>query len=166
MICLIGCTSSDWITSIPTQNSRTYSQLDEDVRGETVTIVLMSGESISGEILQVRKDSMFWVNPKSKITEALPTTAIEGIRTSNHLLGALEGLGLGALAGTLIILADVGLSSHADDLSAPILIGLVGLAAPPVGLIIGAVVGHRYENHLDKITHDSTSTKTRSDKSD
>jgi branched-subunit amino acid ABC-type transport system permease component len=101
----------------------------------------------------VNADSLYWTDPASRNHYAVPVNEVQRITRTNHLLGALKGLGVGVLGSVLVFATNpgVGVDNPAFGF---VVVGT--LASPPLGLIVGAIIGHPYKYSF---LVDSTDTK-------
>jgi hypothetical protein len=101
----------------------------------------------------VNADSLYWTDPASRNHYAVPVNEVQRITRTNHLLGALKGLGVGVLGGAIVGAANAGVGID-DPAIEFVIVGT--LACPPLGLIVGAIIGHPYKYSF---LVDSTDTK-------
>jgi hypothetical protein len=68
---------------------------------------------------------------------------VQRITRTNHLIGAVKGLGFGVLGAVFVAAANRRGGGMDEPGFAFTVIAVV--ASPPLGLIIGAIIGHPYE---------------------
>jgi hypothetical protein len=146
IICMIqmGCSSSSQVSS--------FDEFNADAEGRSVTVELQDGENLEARnVLALPDSTRFWNVAANTIT-VLPTRTVKNVVMTNHLTGLLEGVGFGALGGSLAILAMGGgtSSEHGFGGGADV-IGMILLGAAVggvIGGIPGAIIGHSHTHQL------------------
>jgi len=145
-VCLIGCTSSYTIHETTASDHRTYSQLNEELRGRSATIVLKAGENIPVENVEVTMDSTSWSDSKLKENHIIPNSMILKIIIKDRGRGAIDGLHVGVFGGLAIIGAVLLGGSWGDNNMQWYYAG----AMPVLGAGMGAGVSHTYEYYFSQ----------------
>jgi hypothetical protein len=123
------------------------------------TIVLSDSSEIYVREIHIGNDSTVVVDDQGNEMRRIPNSEIQTIHTTDHAIGALEGLGLGILGGVVV---GYGYESmfNQGDANARTGVSILGaMAGGTIGIIVGVVKGHteRYE-----FTQDSMRTPIRS----
>jgi hypothetical protein len=105
-------------------------------RGANLVITLKDGQTVSGELIAVKPDSLLLLAGNDESVDLASIRSIRIVRKSKALLGARCGL-LAGLVGTLIFAAT---NKEPDILEGPAVVG-VAVAFVPGGLGIGLLAG-------------------------
>lgn len=155
IIQLCGCGTSYIVTPTQGGGDYSYNDLASEFDGKEADIILKEGSEIHGSQIRVSVDSLYWTDPVSRKHYAVAVNKVQGISRTNHLIGALKGLGFGVLGSAFVLVANTG--TGIDDPGFGFAI-LGTLASPPLGLIVGAIVGHPYDYNFPI---DSADTKNK-----
>ena len=103
------------------KDDASLNELNEELKGEEVTLTLLNGEEITAENVLLKPDSTVFDNTK------IATSTIKEISLISHGTGMLDGAIYGAATGAII----------------PVLIGstLWLYFTPPAGLVLGGIIG-------------------------
>jgi len=142
--CAFGCSSSSVIYHRKTDADKSVSRFKYQVQSSDAEIQLKNGLTLEADGPQVDYDSVTWSVGNSVF--GVPVDSVEQITGRNHVLGALEGFGIGALAGGILAALMLESGGH-PGVSAPLVGGVLGAG---VGSLIGALIGHRYRFTFDE----------------
>ena len=147
MVFLGACSSTHSL-----QSAFTYDELNAMLKGEQATIVLKDGKEMYAQKVWIARDSVAWLDPRSGEESTLSVGQLKQIVMvrKSHFLGGLEGLALGAMGGIGIGWLITSRRDYDDGL---LLLNMIvqGGIWGGVGLIAGAIVGHRTNYELDNI---------------
>jgi hypothetical protein len=132
-----------------------YNDLASVFNNKEAYIVLKDGSEFLGSEIRANGDSIFWTDPVSNKHYALAVNEVQLISRTNHIIGALEGVGFGLFGSAVVIAASAGAKM---DVPGVVLVIIGAVTPPPLGLIIGTISGHSYKYNFPK---DSTSTGSR-----
>jgi len=114
-------------------------------------IVLTDGHRLKGYRVQIGTDStVYWIEsmPNKWVQRRIATNEIRQIVLKSHAKGALEGMGIGILAGatlgTLVLGSQLGGDENLD--TGKFLEGLVlisGAGGGMIGLLVGSAMGSK-----------------------
>jgi hypothetical protein len=93
IILFISCSST---TRIIQHTESAYKEVNQELKGEAVTIEKMNGEEVNGEYVRILPDSV------SVVMEKIAIENVKAIKFKNYSKGAIAGMGLGFLSGFLI----------------------------------------------------------------
>jgi len=119
-----ACSSTMFIK----KNDASLKELNEELEGEEVSIVLFNGDEITGANVVVRPDSTSIGNVK------ISTSVIKEITITHHVKGALTGMGVYGLS-TLILAGIIYLSTQNEPYADVIFI------VPPMAFVLGGLFG-------------------------
>jgi len=134
-----GCTSTHRVA----QHAGGYSQVTEDVTGETVRVVLRDGQTMKLKNLYVGADSTRGTRPNGE-RRRVPTAALRKLTVVDHGTGIVQGAGIGLGTGLGTTLVATGTAE--DDLGRAIaFVGglLVSIPLTVVGGTVGGVIGQK-----------------------
>jgi VIT1/CCC1 family predicted Fe2+/Mn2+ transporter len=162
VLCVLsGCSTVRY--QYQASSSEALAELNGRLSTRDVTVVLRDGTRIRAEQATVRQDSTFVVVHGSPSTQPPPdvlpqvsfaTADVAGIRANRPWRGALKGVGLGfvtgaALGATFGYFGD-SKTDMLDRSGSTVLGGIVfGLLGTVVGVLVGAVAGHRELHELE-----------------
>ena len=133
IIFLVSCVSSTRLIQ-PTDSS--YQEVNQELKGETVTLVKINEEELMGEYVGLITDSL---------TVGMETIAIENakeIQIKNHSKGVFKGMGWGFLSG-FFIGGIIGATTPEDE--DPNMVAseetISYMAGASIGLILGGLYG-------------------------
>ncbi|MFN0158916.1 MAG: hypothetical protein ACKVRP_12700 [Bacteroidota bacterium] len=150
---LNGCGTSYMVTPLPGKGDYSYDQLNYEFIEKHAVIDLKDGREISAKQIVVKADSLYWADRASSEHYAVAVNEVRRISRTNHLIGALKGLGFGVLGAAFVLATNT--SVGVDDSGFGFVV--VGtLVSPPLGLIVGAIVGHPYEYSFPIDSTDTT----------
>ena len=138
LILITGCTSTHHLIC-------TGSILPE-VDDHSVTIILDSGDKIYGRIIKTGMNLTKSVDSDSSNGILVSVTEIKQIEMIDHWQGALEGALWGLATGTFILaLLVLGEPPKDEEAWSFVLLGeiIIGGGMASLGLIIGAIAGHK-----------------------
>ena len=155
-----GCSTSYVVTPTKEGGDYSYDDFSAEAKDREAAIVLKDKREMDGSQIEIRGDSISWIesvyqtNPKTLgrirldgIRHSVSVREVGRISRKNHLLGALEWLGLGVIggAGAGAVLGGLGGTTRGDDIPGWF-IGLVygGMAGGGLGCIVGGIIGHTY----------------------
>jgi len=141
-----GCSQTRTVTYTETKKEYDLSipKAGDELKGKNCEIDLTDGNSIPGQIIDIRPDTVFFVHLVTHDRSAVRTEQIQSITSYNHFAGALQGLFLGTLSGaigtggTFYLLSKS--SGNADE-SAWWGVWLGGMAGGLVGFVYGTLHG-------------------------
>ena len=139
-----GCSSTNVIHLRDSDTNESVSRFSYLVQSSDAEILLKNGSTIEVDGPQVYHDSVKW--SVGSPGAGIPIDSVEQITGRNHVLGALEGFGIGALAGGILAALMLESGGH-PGVSAPLVGGVLGAG---VGSLIGALIGHRYRFTFDE----------------
>jgi len=142
---LTGCTHTRTF-DIASSNAQT--ELNARAEGETTTLTLQTGESVSAQSVSVAPDMTTWIDPATGDVRSVPTREVATVRFDNRGRGALEGLGwgaaIGAVAGVLVGAVDGATDDNEGEIEVYSPIGVMGLSVIALGMtggLVGTAVG-------------------------
>ena len=144
---ICGCSSSYTLSSRGKPNAEySYGEMNEELTGRDVIIELKDGREMSSEVVTISDDSVSWLHANIAEKSKMATRQVKKIVIKNHLVGALEGVGIVGPAVFVGSWSLGGFSSEgiggSEGWALPAALGLIGGG---VGLITGAIMGHSYE---------------------
>ena len=144
---ICGCSSSHTVGSGGKPNSEYgYGEMNEELAGRDVIIELRDGREVSSEVVTISDDSVSWLHANIADKSRVATRQVKRIVIKNHLVGALEGVGIVSPAVFVGSWSLSGFSSKgiggSEGWALPAALGLIGGG---IGLITGAITGHSYE---------------------
>jgi hypothetical protein len=95
-----GCSTTYTVVEPSSDNPFTESQLTRNISGREVTVEFMDGKTARARDFRVEYDSCRWMDVNSDSMQVARSTDIKTIVTSDHVLGAIEGMGIGVVAVT------------------------------------------------------------------
>ena len=147
MLIFIGCSATS--TYFIKHDQSDYNELNEKLKGEKGKMVLMNGDIIVGEDINIGIDSTSWIE-RGPLTKSVATLEINYFTFINRGNGASAGAGYGFWAGAAAGLV-LGITQRdqpgfkgAGEIGAVVLIFTVplgGVAGAIIGLPIGFIVG-------------------------
>jgi len=154
-IYLTGCSST-----VRIKNDQTaYESLNEKLTGERCQVLLADSGSMFAENITMGIDTTYMVkwsfsslsgwDPVDTIRTS--TSNIQRIHYTHNGMGALEGLGFGFAGGLVLAALTPGAAKDAAEedpvggVAAGMAMGAMALTTPIIGLITGALIGHKYE---------------------
>ncbi len=154
---LYGCSTTYTVLEPSSSNLFSEGQLTRKISGEKVRVEFTNGKTAEAWDFRVEYDSCRWVELNSSSIQMARTMDIRKVVSNGHMLGALEGMGIGLLAGTLVPAAFLLLNPPGGDVPLGGLAVLVGWAiGGSLGTFWGAVSGHSYEYEFVWFSHKST----------
>jgi hypothetical protein len=139
----IGCSSSYVVSSSPNADP-SFDTFNVDARDRSGAIVFQDGRKLDARNIITAPDSIRFLNEKTNAITVVPTHTVKKVVFKNHGVGALYGLGIGALVGAAIILVIVSGPNEDEGLvAAYTLAGAAGAGA--IGGVIGLGRGYSYE---------------------
>lgn len=143
---LTGCTHTRTF-DIASSNART--ELNARAEGETTTLTLRTGESVSARSVSVAPDMTTWIDPATGDVRSVSTREVATVRFDNRGRGALEGLGWGAAIGAGAGVLVGAVSGATDDnegesievYSSSESAGLAAIVLGVTGGLVGTAVG-------------------------
>lgn len=143
----VGCSSS-YVVSSSANPGPSFDIFNIEARGRSATIVIQDGGEWEGKNILASSDSTRFVIETTDAPMVVPTRTIKKVVFTNLGVGFLEGFGLGALAGSVAVLAlrAAGPSGgEFSDWSYGLFFTLLGAGAGGVlGGIPGLIMGHSY----------------------
>lgn len=140
-----GCSTTYIVTPSHGGGDYSYDDLASEFDGKKANIILKRGMEIVGSEIRANGDTLYFTDPADSLHYAMTVNKILRISRTNHLVGALKGLGLGVLGAALVVAASTGVNIGDSGLA----LAVIGtIAFPPSGLIVGAIVGHPYEYYF------------------
>jgi hypothetical protein len=136
-----GCGSSYLVTPSPERGEYSYEQLNVELLKKEAVVVLKNGVEMNATQIRIDADSVSWQEPLNGKVHQISIDDMAQISRTDHLMGALEGLGAGAIVDGLILAKLVSTPQH----EFPVAGLLVLLGIPSLFTATGAVIGHRYE---------------------
>jgi len=136
-ILFCGCSSTHYFA--------TCSQMKDEVEGKKVWIKLSNGEEVKGKVIKIGVDSTWKSIPISQDIVNIPASEVYEMRTKNHFLGCLEGVGFGSLIGGLIGFGAFAAVATSGDRLAGMWIPVGVVAGGLAGMPAGFIVGHKNE---------------------
>jgi hypothetical protein len=139
----IGCSSS-YVVSSPPNADPSFDTFNVDARDRSGAIVFQDGRKVGARNIMAAPDSIRFLNEKTNAITVVPTYTVKKVVFKKHAVGALYGVGIGALVGAAIIL--VMASGPNEDKSVVADYTLAGAAgAGAIGGVFGLAIGHSYE---------------------
>lgn len=135
---LCGCSTTYTIVEPSIRNPYTKAQFTDQILDNEVTVEFRNGEEADAVLFQLGDDSCTWIDPNTSLSRVVRTNDVQTVVKRNHLLGALDGFGIGLLGGS-----SVGGVTIQGEFAA---IGVLGIAfiGAVVGTVYGALAGHKY----------------------
>ncbi|MBN2425446.1 MAG: glycine zipper family protein [Calditrichaceae bacterium] len=134
---LLSCSSIHFVE----ENELNTILIDKDVKIKTKKYF----ETIQTKNIRINSDSTSWYNSRLQNQETYVNSDIEEISTSNHIKGALQGMGFGAAIGMIIggIVASTQKDSDSplDEISKTSIFMIWSASGTLVGALIGGVKG-------------------------
>ncbi len=150
-----GCSSSYTVSSTGKPDAEfSCREMNEELGGRETIIELKDGGEISAKGVMVSNDSVAWLDASTTKQTSVATQRIKRIVLKNRLVGGLEGLGIGLVAGAALMVAHFAFGSHTGEIGENwVEIGLIlgGGAGAIVGLIYGLIAGHSYNYDFQMI---------------
>ena len=146
-IILGGCSSSYLVSSTGKPNADiSYGEMNKELRGYYATVELKEGMKIFTNQIKITSDSVSLFDYDANTLYIIQVGKIKKIVVKSHLIGFLEGLGLGAIGGG-IVGSVIGANDNHSATDGPIklylfLISTAGGAG--LGSITGLILGHSY----------------------
>jgi hypothetical protein len=143
---LTSCSSTYYIK----HEKKIIEDLNKELENENVTIIMKNGQEIEGKQVYVSTSSIDYLDPETNEPQFVSSSTINSIIINDNSTGALEGLGVGALAGIVAgTLAEKSsepkenksgtmLKNVGSGISSLVLLTISSFA----GLITGAIIGH------------------------
>lgn len=148
-IAQIGCGSSYIVSSSSNGERLSFSEFNAAAGREKAKIVFQDDSSLYCQEIVAEPDSTSWLDPTSGIRAAVPTHSIKKIVFTNRIRGALEGAGIGLLAGGGAGFLIGSAIEPPDSKWKGFVTVYFSLSGGGVGLLIGTLVGvaegHIYE---------------------
>ena len=126
-------------------------EMNEKLKGLDAIVQLKDGRQWGVKDVKVSKDSASWLNRSTNNESGIALEQLSKITTINkdHVLGALEGLGIGFVGVGLPIWALFGFSTESGGSPSGIpgaldVVKILGAAGGGIGLIIGVLSGFTY----------------------
>lgn len=152
---LTSCSSEYLVYKVPGPGLIPYAEFNEEAEGKSGIVEFVGGEQREGYEFSAVGDSVIWrevswreVAPNGSqstrsVSKTLPASKIEAVRFTSAGWGAVEGAGIGLLAGPLTarVLYQFGQTSDSYDALHAGAVGAVGMI---IGSIVGATIGHEY----------------------
>ena len=176
-IFLCSCSTSYQVGPIAKKDIFSYEQVNEKLKGKFVKIILNDGSKIKAKDIAVSLDSVSWnsvtwTGGKTRLVphEKVYIKQFNKIVTIHHGIGGLDGIGIAIVGGVLvgIIVGSATAIEGSATAGTPSLdfeaAGLFSLSLAGIipGLIIGAIVGHKYNyefQNSDKKNSDKKNNK-------
>ncbi len=146
-----------------------YSEINEEVGDNPARIITVDGEVYEGYALQLTPETSSWIDPGNNQFMQVPTTNIHEVSLIKTKKGALAGLAIGMVTGTVYGLLRA-LAEGSDEPDAPLSTSLnKKLVIYPVALSIyaslvtipaGAVIGRRDRYRFEDNTLSDTGAGT------
>jgi hypothetical protein len=141
-------------TYVGAPSAGTCRRINERTTGRDATIILANGDGFQAQGVLVAPDSTSWLDPHTDELRTVPTAEVLELRLVSHGKGALQGFGIGVLAGA-VTGAAFGLADGGDRrnegltlirftaaqraaMGATVFGGLGGLAGLPLGASMGS----------------------------
>ncbi|MDI6804922.1 MAG: hypothetical protein QME58_13970 [Bacteroidota bacterium] len=150
---LIGCSSTYLVTPSKTPKTDfTYSEINEELSGKAVSIILSDSTELYGNNFRIENDSAKWVDQKSNIINTVHLKEVKTLVAKNHFLGALKGLG-GVVGGLMLpgiyFLLNPDESGGGDHggikaVGAVMIVGIIASVGGIGGCLVGTIHAHRY----------------------
>ena len=147
-----GCGSTYTVTPSPGTGDYSYGDLSAELLEKNVTIEMVDGKKIDVGQLRAEGDTLSWNAMDSGKRQKTAVRDVKRIVRRDHLLGGLEGFGIGAAIDGALLLGLTASSNH----EFPVTGAVAALALPPAFIALGLIMGHRYEY---RIQADSTREK-------
>ena len=146
---LCGCSTTYTIVEPSSRNPYTKAQFTDQLLGNEVIIELRNGEESDAVLFQLGDDSCTWIDPNTSLSRVVRTKDVQTVVKRIHVLGALEGFGIGLLGGGIA----GGLLGRAIEgpprgdfggLGTLVAAGIGAVIGTVAGTVQGAVSGHKY----------------------
>lgn len=142
---LCGCSNSYPVRSTD------FKKMNEDFKERNATIELTGGQEVPAKNVKISHDSVSWSDPQTNDVSRAGTERISKITIKNHLLGSLDGLGIGLLGGGglgallgQIFNTPAITDTYGKGYGAGIGLVLGAGAGGFIGLMVGAGIGHSH----------------------
>lgn len=146
-----GCSSSYDVANEPTPGKYSFTQVNENAKDQSFTILTTQGEEIDATDLFVRGDSTSFLEPSVASTNkrsTIATSSVERITIKQTGAGAVDGLVWGAIVGAPIGLllgsAAAALEDNGEAFDWAVVAGSVAVASV-LGGGVGALIRHSDE---------------------
>jgi len=135
-------------TTIPvseyTRKQDFFEKINKTARLQMGRIVQLDGQETYGKNIHVSPDSTSWTDDAEILKRTVPTSSIREITFYKHFSGAVQGLFLGMVSGTVLgalqVLSNPDYYQDVPGIAYVIMWGIVG---GPVGLLVGGGIGSR-----------------------
>ena len=97
-----GCSRTHQLTVDENWQTDQLRELNEKAAKKRVTLTLATGRQVQAEALRMDPETVTWLDPQTRETRSAPSGDVFSVSYKSHGRGALEGLGIGMLAGVLI----------------------------------------------------------------
>jgi hypothetical protein len=139
-----GCTSTQMVGGEGERSEKTqltYSEVQDELRGKTVRVILMNGQQLSGTIGGIASDSVRLWNDYGTEYVAIPTHEVRGVEKTDRGVGGVGGLLAGTFGGFLVggALGEV-LTPQGGDMRG-LGVALYAVGGACVGAVAGTVYG-------------------------
>jgi len=146
--CLFGCGSTYQVRSEPGAEE-SLNAFNIDAYDRSGTIALEDGREVDARNVRVTPDSTYFMGGKSRAAAVVPFRSVRTVVFKNHVIGFLEGFGIGAFLGAGVGLA-LGSSSKGGahsglEIDAAGIALIFGAAGALLGGVPGSLIGHSYE---------------------
>lgn len=118
-----------------------YNDLNDEFLEKEAVIELNDGSEMQANQIRVEADSVSWNESITGNRCKVSAINVKRISRRNHVVGGLEGVGIGTLVDGAMLAVISSTRQHEFPLSGFFI--LVGI--PPLVGVFGAVSGHRYE---------------------
>lgn len=156
---LCGCSTTYLILEPSVRNPDTKTQFTDHILNKKVTVEFKDGNEFEAIRFEIGRDSCDWIDPNTNLKISHRTKDIKRVLKRNHLLGTVEGFGigigegsvaggiLGFLLATIFVDGSSGGGGAEDARGMGASVGIVGgaIIGSIVGTVKGALSGHRYE---------------------
>lgn len=141
---LCGCSTTYTIVEPSIGNPYTKAQFTDQILDNEVTVEFRNGEEADAVLFQLGDDSCTWIDPNTSLSRVVRTKDVQAVVKRNHLLGALEGFGIGLFGGSIVGGVGVAIQGNSQDDFAAVAVVGVAFIATVVGTVYGALSGHKY----------------------
>ncbi len=131
-------------------------ELNAQLKGHDAIVEMKEGMELSVKEVHVTNDSVSWLDRETNIESRTGIGRLSKIKTINkndHVLGALEGLGIGFVGTTAAFLSLSGFPSEIGGASGLAVAASVGLIGGGIGLVVGLISGFTYYDEFPLDEH-------------
>lgn len=144
VVAFCGCSSAYLVTN----STQAFDELDNELQAKYVEVLLSNGKEIFGYYKKLTQQELYISSSINGPVQSYPTNRIKKITIKNHALGAIEGIGYGIIGGFIGGIITHGVGGMPNNNYASFFPGVVFISGPVIGIVAGAIQGHKYEYYF------------------